>query len=122
MTTYFKELQLGALNIRLGGGEGWSQLEMGLTTHRSAGMAARETAIRVGFKSDHLLALTGQQNQNDTYITPAGETIYGRISITPAGAIHILSAAQIYAEQVRASVIKSGQQSAAADAAKIAAA
>jgi hypothetical protein len=102
---FFKQLDLGPFSARIGGGQGWSQLDLSFWTNRNAGMAARETAVRLGFKSDHLLALTGKKNPNDSYVTPEGETVYGRISITPGGAVHVLSAAQVYAEQVRRNAI-----------------
>lgn len=102
---FFKKLDIGPFSARIGGGQGWSQLDLSFWTNRNAGMAARETAVRLGFKSDHLLALTGKKNPNDSYVTPEGETVYGRISITPGGAVHVLSAAQVYAEQVRRNAI-----------------
>jgi hypothetical protein len=111
---FFKQLDLGPFTARIGGGQGWSQLDLGVWTNRNGGMAARETAVRLGFKSDHLLALTGKKNPNDTYVTPAGETVYGRISITPGGAVHVLSAAQIYAEQVRKEAVSGAIEAASA--------
>jgi len=87
-----------------------SQFDLAFTTNRNAGQAARETAIRFGFKSDHLLALAGTDNANDTYVTPEGKTVYGKVSITPGGAVHILSAHQVYAEQVHQANLKSGLQ------------
>jgi hypothetical protein len=56
------------------------------------------------------LALAGTDNANDTYVTPEGETVYGKVSITPGGAVHILSAHQVYAEQVHQANLKSGLQ------------
>lgn len=109
---FFKQFTLGPLNLRIGGGDNWSQIDFGLTTCRSAGMASRETAVRIGFKSDHLLELSGQSNPNDQYIAPDGQVFYGKISLSPGGAVHILSAAQIYAEHVRCSLTAVGLKAA----------
>jgi hypothetical protein len=118
--TFFKELALGPISLRAGGGENWSQFDLAFTTNRNAGMAARESAIRFGFKSDHLLALTGTDNANDTYRTPEGDTVYGKVSITPGGAVHVLSAHQVYAERVHQAAIKSSLKTAADDVAGLA--
>lgn len=120
--TFFKELVLGPLSLRAGGGDNWSQFDIGFSTNRNAGMAARETAIRFGFKSDHLLALTGTDNANDTYLSPEGDTVYGKVSITPGGAVHVLTAQQVYAAQVHERARKAGLQSAADTAAELASA
>jgi len=118
--TFFKEFSLGPLSLRAGGGDNWSQFDLAYTTNRNAGMAARESAIRVGFKSEHLLAFTGTDNANDTYKTPEGDTVYGKVSITPGGAVHVLTAQQVYAETVRANATKAGLKSAADSAANLA--
>jgi hypothetical protein len=120
--TFFKELALGPISLRAGGGENWSQFDLAFTTNRNAGMAARESAIRFGFKSDHLLALTGTDNANDVYKTPEGDTVYGKVSITPGGAVHVLSAHQVYAERVHRAALKSGLELAAESAADLVAA
>ncbi len=117
---FFKQLDLGPFSARIGGGQGWSQLDLSFWTNRNAGMAARETAVRLGFKSDHLLELTGQNNPHDTYITPAGDTVYGKVAITAGGAVHVLTAQQVYAEQVRKDATKAGLSAASGAAAAIA--
>lgn len=119
IVTFFKELVLGPLSLRAGGGDNWSQFDIGFSTNRNAGMAARETAIRFGFKSDHLLALTGTDNANDVYKTPEGDTVYGKVSITPGGAVHVLTAQQVYAARVHEQARKAGLQSAADTAAEL---
>jgi hypothetical protein len=111
--TFFQEIILGPVSLRAGGGQNWSQFDLAFTTNRNAGMAARESAIRFGFKSDHLLALTGTDNANDTYKTPEGDTVYGKVSITPGGAVHVLSAHQVYAQRVHQAALKSGLELAA---------
>ena len=120
--TFFKELTFGPVSLRAGGGANWSQFDLAFTTNRNAGMAARESAIRFGFKSDHLLALTGTDNANDVYKTPEGDTVYGKVSITPGGAVHVLSAQQVYAERVHRAALKSGLELAAESAADLVAA
>jgi hypothetical protein len=120
--TFFKELALGPLSLRAGGGDNWSQFDLAWTTNRNAGMAARETAVRFGFKSDHILAFTGTDNANDVYKTPEGDTVYGKVSITPGGAVHVLTAQQVYAERVHQAAIKAGLKSAADSAAGLASA
>lgn len=117
--TFFKELAIGPLSLRLGGGDNWSQIDLAYATNRNAGMAARETAVRLGFKSDHLLAFTGTDNANDTYVTPEGDIVYGKVAITPGGAVHVLTAQQVYAERVLANARKVGLKSAADSAANL---
>ena len=120
--TFFKELTFGPVSLRASGGDNWSQFDLAFTTNRNAGMAARESAIRFGFKSDHLLALTGTDNANDIYRTPEGDTVFGKVSITPGGAVHVLSAHQVYAERVHQAALKSGLKLAAESAAGLVAA
>ena len=120
--TFFKELSLGPVSLRASGGDNWSLFDLAFTSNKNAGMAARETAIRLGFKSEHLLALAGTDNANDTYVTPAGDTVYGKVSITPGGAVHVLTAQQVYAETVRAKATQAGLKEAADSAANLASA
>jgi len=117
--TFFKAINLGPFSVRLGGGDNWSQVDLAWTTNRDAGMASRETAVRLGFKSEHLLAFAGTDNANDTYVTPEGNTVYGKVSITPGGAVHVLTAQQVYAERVLADARKAGLKSAADSAANL---
>jgi hypothetical protein len=103
---FFKQFNLGPLEFRLGCGDGWTQLDFGLITDKQAGLASRETSGRLGFKSEHLTDMIGKPNPNDVYITPEGERVYGKIVSLPGGGIHILSAHQVYAKQLKAAAFK----------------
>lgn len=117
--TCFHAFNLGPLSIRFGQGDDFTQIDLAVVTNRNAGLAARETAVRLGWKSEHILALTGQNNPHDTYVTPAGDTVYGKIAISPTGAVSILSAQQVFAEQVLADARRAGLKSAADSAANL---
>lgn len=112
---FFRELSLGPVALRLAFGDNWSQFDTCFRTRPNGGQAMRETAVRVGFKSDHLVDILGQPNPNDTYITPSGETVYGRITMTPGGGVHVLSAQQVFAKQLLDNKLKAAANQAIAE-------
>jgi len=104
---------LGPLAIRQFSGDNWSHLEVAFRTNGKGGMAARETAVQVGFKSEHLIQTVGKDNPNDKYVTPEGNVVFGKISITPGGGVHVISAAEIYAAGIHQRTIQDGLAKAA---------
>jgi len=104
---------LGPLAIRQFSGDNWSHLEVAFRTNGKGGMAARETAVQVGFKSEHLIQTIGKDNPNDKYITPEGNVVFGKISITPGGGVHVISAAEIFAAGIHQKTIQDGLAKAA---------
>ena len=75
----------------------WTDLEFAFVTDRSeAGFATRETALRTGFKSEHLLELAGEDDTSDTKVVN-GTTYNGKRSTGFDGKDYVLSAEQIAA-------------------------
>lgn len=107
------QLNIGPLVLRHFSGDNWSSTELAFATNPKGGMARRETAVRVGFKSDHLIAGLGRDNPNDRYVTPDGNIVFGKISFTPGGGVHVLSAAQVYAASLQRQAIKAATEEAA---------
>lgn len=109
------ELSIGPIDLRFFSGDNYTRFEVAAVTNRKGGMARRETAINIGYKSDHWTEAFGRDNPNDRYVTPDGNIIFGKISFTPGGGVHVLSAAQVYA----ASLSKEALKAAATEAAKV---
>lgn len=108
------EINLGPLSLRVHAHRNWSNIELGFTSNRDGGMAVRETAIRVGFKSEHLIDALGTDNPNDTYLAPDGTTILGKICVLPGKGVHVLDARQVYALQLHKETVSSANKVAAA--------
>lgn len=100
------ELNIGPITVRHYSGDNWSNTEVALVTNRNGGMSRRETAVRLGFQSEHLIQAFGRDNPNDRYTTPEGNIVFGKISFTPGGGVHVLSAAEVYAAGLRAVALK----------------
>lgn len=56
----------------------WTELGLAFVTGRKDGVAIRETAVKVGFKSDHAIEMFGEDNPNDS-IEINGKTYYGKV-------------------------------------------
>jgi hypothetical protein len=56
----------------------WTELEFAFVTGRKDGIAVRETAIKAGFKSDHIIETFGEDNPMDS-IDINGTTYYGKV-------------------------------------------
>lgn len=93
------ELQLAGAFLRFYSGSNWSHLELGFATRRHGGLARRESAIQVGFRSDHALELLSVENPADRFIAPDGSITYGRI-YTRGRHRYSLSAEQVYSAQL----------------------
>lgn len=66
--------------------------ELALVTRPNGGLARRETAIRVGFRSDHLVQMAGVDNPADTFECPDTGTLFiGKIINTPDGVLAVTS-------------------------------
>lgn len=100
------EINLGPITLRHYSGDNWSNTELAFVTNRHGGMSRRETAVRVGFHSEHLVQAFGRDNPNDRYTTPEGNIVFGKISMTPDGGVHVLSAAQVYALGLKQAALK----------------
>jgi len=93
-------IAFGPFEIRLNSGTtgvNWTDTELAFVTGRNgAGFATRETALRAGFKSEHLLELAGEDDTNDTKVVN-GATYHGKRSTGFDGKDYVLSAEQIAA-------------------------
>jgi hypothetical protein len=101
------EFNLGPLTFRAYSGENWSHLELAIASNPKGGMARRETAVRLGFKSEHLIQMQGKDNPNDSLATPEGNIVFGKVSVTPAG-VFVLSAQEVYALGLYQQSVKNG--------------
>jgi hypothetical protein len=80
--------------------------ELALVTRPNGGLAKRETAVRVGFRSDHLVQLAGIDNPADTFECPDTGTLFiGKIVNTPDGVLAVTSR-ELYTEALIARAAK----------------
>ena len=112
------KLQLGPIDIRFRQGaddeQTWTNLELAFVTNRNGGMARRETALRAGFRSDHLVDLVGTENPADTFECPESGTLYfGKIVQAPTGT-YVISAKEVYTRALYEKACKRGLQQAEA--------
>lgn len=88
-------LSFGPLEFRTRTTGNWTEVDFAFVTDRTkSGWATRETAIRTGFKSEHLLELTGEEDPTDT-VTIDGTTYCGRVAKGIDGQVHRLSAKHV---------------------------
>jgi hypothetical protein len=102
------QFDLGPLSFRLYSGENWTHAEVAFVTNRNGGMARRETAAHVGFKSEHLLDAVGKQNMADSFEDPDTGTLhFGKIVQTPTG-VYTISAKEVYTRALYERACKQG--------------
>lgn len=93
-------IAFGPIEIRLNSGAtgvNWTDAEFAFVTGRNdAGFATRETAVRAGFKSEHLLELAGEDDTSDTKVIN-GTTYHGKRSTGFDSQDYVLSAEQVAA-------------------------
>lgn len=119
---YFK-IPFTPIEVHAYGDKNWSFLKASLVTDKEAGLVQRETAIQVGFKSEHLLEAVGEDNPSDSSTTADGTTYFGKIWRAPNGDGHSLTAKQVAARaQHQASMKAAAKQAAQAAVASQAAA
>lgn len=106
------KLTLGPLDFRLYSGSNWTNFEFAFVTARKGGMAQRETAGRLGFKSDHLVEVLGEDDPTDVFTAPDGTTYFGKVAAGFDGDVHNISARSAYARKQRADALRQGQKAA----------
>jgi hypothetical protein len=106
------KLSLGPIDLRFYSGQNWSNFEFAFVTARKGGMAQRETAVRSGFKSDHLLEVFGEDDPTDAFTAPDGTTYYGKVSSGLDGDVHNIPAKSVYARKQRADALRQGAKNA----------
>lgn len=106
-------INLGPISFRAyADTEGYSNFVLGFTTNRHGGDAARETAIRAGFKSEHITQWIGEKNLADKFEDPATGTLYfGRFCKTPTGVFYI-NAKSVYMQALYQRAVRSGLEAA----------
>lgn len=103
------KISLGPIDIRFYSGQNWSNLEFAFVTARKGGMAQRETAVKTGFKSDHLLEVFGEDNPTDTL--KVGDTTYtGKVVAGIDGDKHVITAEQVAARVQRTEALKAAEK------------
>lgn len=94
-------LSLGPLELRFttnDTGNNWSNVVFAFVTNRDkGGFSTRETAVRAGFKSEHLLEALGEEDTSSTAVVN-GTTYHGRRSKGLDGNDHVLTAEQVAAK------------------------
>ena len=106
------KFQLGPLDFRFYQGtdndHSWTNAEIAFVTNRHGGKARRETAIRAGVRSDHLVDMIGKDLASDTFECPETGTLYfGKIVQTPTG-VYAISAKDVYTKALYTRVVKQG--------------
>lgn len=103
---------IGPFEIRTLTTGNWTELDFAFVTDRTpSGWATRETAIRTGFKSEHLLELTGEEDPTDT-VTIDGVTYHGRIAKGVNGEVHRLSAKHVATKAAYRAALKEAKAAA----------
>lgn len=94
-------ITLGPIELRFNAnasGVNWTDLELAVITDRNeAGFATRETALRAGFKSEHLLEVLGEDDTSST-AEVNGTTYHGKRINGPDGQSYVLTAEQVAAK------------------------
>lgn len=102
------KLSLGPIDLRFYAGDNWSHAEFAFVTNRHGGMARRETAVKAGFKSDHVTDMIGKDNPADTFECPETGTLYfGKIVQAPGG-VHVITAKEVYTKALYTKAVKHG--------------
>lgn len=102
------ELNFGPLSFRHYAGDNWSHVEVAVVTNRNGGMARRETAVKAGFKSDHLTDAIGKNNPADKFVDPdTGSIYFGKIVGVPGG-FATISANEVYTRALLERIYQDG--------------
>lgn len=102
------DLSIGPVDIRAYGGNNWSHFELAWVTNRHGGKARRETNLKAGFKSDHLIDVVGKDNPADTFECPETGTLYFGRLVQAGNTIHAISARDVYTKALYQKAVKDG--------------
>jgi len=89
------DLSIGNAFLRVYSGANWSTIELGFATNRNGGLARRESAVSLGFKSEHALEVFSVENPADRFVAPDGTITHGRICVQ-GDRQYSLSAQEVY--------------------------
>lgn len=102
------EFNIGPIDFRFYARDNWTHGEIAWVSNRNGGMAYRETAIRAGFKSDHLTDTVAKDNPADSFECPdTGTIFFGKILQAPTGT-YVLSAKDVYTKAIYERACKQG--------------
>lgn len=99
---------LGPIDFRFYSGDNWSHTEIAWVTNRHGGMARRETAVKGGFKSDHLTDIVGKDNPADSFECPETGTLYFGKVVQTLGGVHVITAKEVYTKALYQKAVKQG--------------
>lgn len=103
------KFSLGPFELRCYSGSNWSNLELAFVTARKGGCSQRETAVKTGFKSEHLIEVFGEDNPADTL--KVGDVTYtGKVVPGFDGEQHVITAEQVAARAQRAEAIRAANK------------
>ena len=103
------DLSIGNAFLRVYSGSNWSTIELGFATNRNGGLARRESALSLGFKSDHALEVFSVENPADRYIAPDGTITHGRICVQ-GSRTYALSAEQVFTAALHKRTLRAARQ------------
>jgi hypothetical protein len=102
------DLNFGPFSARFYSGSNWTNYELALVFNRNGGMARRENAMRLGFKSESLIDAVGKDNPADSFECPETGTLYfGKIVQAPTG-VYTISAKEVYTKALYTKAVKHG--------------
>jgi hypothetical protein len=103
------DINLGPAFLRFYSGSNWSHLELGVATNPNGTLARRESAIAVGFKSEHALEVFSVENPADRYIAPDGTITHGRICVQ-GKRTYSLSAEQVFSAALHKRTLRAARE------------
>lgn len=95
------KLSLGPLELRFHSGGNWTNLDVAFVSARKGGMAQREEALRLGFKSETAIEVFGQESTKNAYMAPDGTVYFGKTVTGIDGQDHHLTGEQVYVRRSR---------------------
>lgn len=103
------DLHIGPCFLRAYSGSNWSTIELGFATNRNGGLARRESALSLGFKSEHALEVFSVENPADRFVAPDGTITHGRICVQ-GSRTYTLSAEQVFTGALHKRTLRAARQ------------
>jgi hypothetical protein len=103
------DLHIGPCFLRAYSGSNWSHVELGFATNPNGGLARRESAITMGFKSEHALEVFSVDNPADRYLAPDGTITHGRICVQ-GSRTYTLSAEQVFTAALHKRTLRAARE------------
>jgi hypothetical protein len=103
------DLSIGNAFLRVYSGSNWTRVELGFATNRNGGLARRESALSLGFKSEHALEVFSVENPADRFVAPDGTITHGRICVQ-GSRTYTLSAEQVFTAALHKRTLRAARQ------------